>query len=144
MINEQAIRDQYPNASWFEDGFDISQVQRAKAAGPVNPVIQKKPWGLELWLVVTDRYAMKILYLNAGSRFSLQKHELKEESWLITKGEADVVLGENTLRAKAGDVLHVPTGVVHRITAVSDLEVCEVSTPELSDVVRLSDDFGRK
>jgi mannose-6-phosphate isomerase-like protein (cupin superfamily) len=103
----------------------------------------EKPWGHEEWLVVGQRVCMKRLVIAAGKRFSLQFHEVKEEAWLFTRGHGVVTLGDRTLECRPGDVLHVRPGVVHRIEAKDEIELIEASTPELEDVVRLADDFGR-
>lgn len=102
-----------------------------------------KPWGREDWLVVGERIAMKRLIVGAGKRFSLQYHERKEEAWLIVRGRARVRLGERTVEVAPGAVIHVRPGTVHRVEGLEETEFIEVSTPELDDVVRLDDDFGR-
>ena len=102
-----------------------------------------KPWGREDWLVVGRRIAMKRLVVHAGKRFSLQYHERKEEAWLFVRGRARVTLGDRTVEVGPGTVIHVRPGTPHRVEALEEAEFLEVSTPELDDVVRLSDDFGR-
>ena len=109
--------------------------------------IVEKPWGKELIFAETERYAGKILVIYAGHRLSLQYHREKDESILVLNGVLDVQIGTasrlETLRLDARDALRIQPGVVHRMIAVTDVEVAEVSTPELSDVVRLEDDYGR-
>ncbi len=112
-----------------------------------------KPWGREDWLVVGERIAMKrlvvhagqrfSLQVHAGQRFSLQYHERKEEAWLFVRGRARVTLGDRVVEATPGTVVHVRPGTVHRVEGLEESEFIEVSTPELQDVVRLADDFGR-
>jgi mannose-6-phosphate isomerase len=107
-----------------------------------------KPWGHEIIWAETSRYVGKILHVNAGQRLSLQYHRQKEETLLLRSGEAVITLGEpggplQDRRYAAGEVLHVPPGLRHRLQAVTDCEFIEVSTTELDDVVRLSDDYGR-
>ncbi len=102
-----------------------------------------KPWGREDWLVVGERIAMKRLVVHAGQRFSLQYHERKEEAWLFVRGRARITLGERVVEATPGTVVHVRPGTVHRVEGLEESEFIEVSTPELEDVVRLADDFGR-
>ncbi len=102
-----------------------------------------KPWGREDWLVVGERIAMKRLVVHAGQRFSLQYHERKEEAWLFVRGRARVTLGDRVVEATPGMVVHVRPGTVHRVEGLEESEFIEVSTPELDDVVRLADDFGR-
>jgi mannose-6-phosphate isomerase-like protein (cupin superfamily) len=107
-----------------------------------------KPWGYELWWAQTDRYVGKILHINAGESLSLQYHRVKEETLYRQSGEIDMQTGPSaerleTHRMKHGDVQNVPTGMVHRLIAVIDSDVFEVSTPEVDDVVRLKDLYGR-
>ena len=102
-----------------------------------------KPWGREDWLVVGKRIVMKRLVVFAGKRFSLQYHERKEEAWLFVRGRARVTLAERETEIGPGAVIHVRPGTVHRVEALEEAEFIEVSTPELEDVVRLADDFGR-
>jgi mannose-6-phosphate isomerase len=117
------------------------------ASGAIRRV--DKPWGGELIWAVTDRYAAKILTIEAGKRLSLQRHERKDESVLVLSGVLRLHLGrdERSLAVhelRAGDAAHVPVGWVHRYEALERVELAEVSTPELDDVVRLEDDFGRE
>jgi len=106
-----------------------------------------KPWGYEIWWAKTDRYVGKILHINAGHALSLQYHNVKDETIYLYSGkllyEIDVN-GELTKREmKAGDTVHVSPKTVHRMTAIEDSDIFEVSTPELHDVVRLEDRYGR-
>jgi len=103
-----------------------------------------KPWGREEWLVVGERIVMKKLVVSSGHRLSLQYHEQKEEAWLLLSGRARVRYAEAEEELGSGAVVHVPPGTVHRIEAVEDVVFLEVSTPELDDVVRIDDDFGRE
>lgn len=108
----------------------------------------EKPWGHEIRWAVTDRYLGKILHINAGEALSLQYHEKKDECILIVRGEMDYEMGESEgdlhrHRLVEGDTIHVTPGMRHRMTAVTDCDVFEVSTPELDDVVRLEDRYGR-
>ena len=107
-----------------------------------------KPWGYELRWAITDRYAGKVLHVNKGEALSLQYHERKDEYQYVIRGAVDVELGVEggeltTRRMKAGDTLHITPGTRHRITAVEDTDIVEISTPELDDVVRLEDRYGR-
>ena len=107
-----------------------------------------KPWGYELRWAITDRYAGKILHVNKGEALSLQYHERKDEYQYLLKGAIDIELGGadgslTKLRMKAGDTLHLAPGTRHRLTAVEDSDIFEVSTPEIDDVVRLEDRYGR-
>ena len=107
-----------------------------------------KPWGYELRWAITDRYAGKVLHVNKGEALSLQYHERKDEYQYVIKGAVDIELagpgGElTTRRMKVGDTLHITPGTRHRLTAVEDTDIFEVSTPEIDDVVRLEDRYGR-
>jgi mannose-6-phosphate isomerase-like protein (cupin superfamily) len=109
----------------------------------------EKPWGHELIWAHTDRYVGKILVIEAGKRLSLQRHLVKDESIFVTSGRLRLHLEDEagTVRVEeleAGDHRHVPTGRIHRYEAIERTELMEVSTPELDDVVRLEDDFGRE
>ncbi|HEX7127822.1 MAG TPA: cupin domain-containing protein [Thermodesulfobacteriota bacterium] len=106
-----------------------------------------KPWGHELVWAETPRYVGKVLAIKAGERLSLQYHRVKDESILVAKGLMDLEVEEDgrmvTRRMRPGDTYHVVPGQKHRMIAVEDTEVIEVSTPELDDVVRLEDRYGR-
>jgi len=108
----------------------------------------EKPWGYEIIWAETERYVGKILHINAGQRLSRQYHNRKEETFLIQEGEMDLELGQapeiRTLRMKKHDSYHCLPTTVHRMVAITDVDVIEVSTPELDDVVRLEDSYGRE
>ncbi|MDO8484639.1 MAG: hypothetical protein Q7S35_06805 [Candidatus Limnocylindrales bacterium] len=108
-----------------------------------------KPWGHELIWAHTDRYVAKTLVIEAGKRLSLQRHLVKDESILVSSGRLRLVLedDEGTVCIEElgpGEHRHVPTGRIHRYEAIERCTLIEVSTPELDDVVRLEDDFGRE
>lgn len=107
-----------------------------------------KPWGYELRFICTERYAGKVLFIKAGSQLSLQYHEMKDEAFLVQDGRLELVIGagdeQRVEPMGPGDSRHIPPGTVHRFRAVTDCTLFEVSTPELDDVVRLEDDFGRE
>ncbi len=108
----------------------------------------EKPWGHEIWYALTERYAGKILHVEAGHRLSLQFHEEKDESCYLLSGRLLLIQGESADALSerivaAGDVWRNSPGVVHTIEAIESADVLEVSTPELDDVVRLSDHYGR-
>ena len=115
-----------------------------------DPEKVEKPWGHELIWSKTNRYAGKILFVKAGESLSLQFHKVKDEAWYVLSGRAELELGgpgERVLESEvvgAGAAFHFPPGTVHRLTAVEDTTIFEVSTPELEDVVRLEDRYGRK
>jgi mannose-6-phosphate isomerase len=110
----------------------------------------EKPWGYELIWSKTDSYAGKILFVKAGESLSLQFHKVKDEAWYVLSGRAELELGGpgervlNTEVIAGGAAFHFPPGTVHRLTAVEDTTIIEVSTPQLDDVVRLEDRYGRK
>lgn len=108
----------------------------------------EKPWGYELIWAHTDRYVGKVLFIAAGHKLSRQYHKVKDETLFVTKGTMILEVGpEETVELKTmseGDVFHVKPGTIHRMVAQTDVEVMEVSTPELDDVVRLSDVYGRE
>lgn len=107
-----------------------------------------KPWGHELVWAETDRYVAKVLFIESGHQLSRQFHRVKDETLFVETGEMDLQLGRppevETRRMRSGDVFRVVPGTVHRMVAVSDVRVFEVSTPELDDVVRLEDAYGRE
>ena len=107
-----------------------------------------KPWGHELVWAETARYVGKILHIRAGQRLPRQFHRVKDETRMVQRGEMDLEIGPTeaveTRRMKAGEVFHVQPGTIHRMIAVTDVDVIEVSTPELDDVVRIEDVYGRE
>ena len=107
-----------------------------------------KPWGYELLWAKTGQYVGKILFVKKGEALSLQYHREKEETLFIESGECWIETGPNEKELtktlyRPGDVFHIPAQTLHRLTAVSDTRIFEVSTPQLSDVVRLEDRYGR-
>jgi mannose-6-phosphate isomerase len=109
----------------------------------------EKPWGYELIWALTGTYCGKLLFVKAGHSLSLQFHREKDEAWLIQSGRARLELGrvgETVLKEEivtAGAAFHYEPGTVHRVTALDDTTILEVSTPQLDDVVRLEDAYGR-
>ena len=108
-----------------------------------------KPWGHELIWAHTDRYVGKVLVIETGKRLSLQRHEVKDEAIYVLSGRLRLVLEDDqgvvqTEELGPGDHRRVATGRIHRYEALERVELMEVSTPELDDVVRLEDDFGRE
>ena len=110
----------------------------------------EKPWGYELWWARTERYVGKILHVRRGESLSLQYHNVKDETILLQSGRLLFETGtrgqEKELRRiemKPGDVFHITPGTLHRMTGIEDCDILEVSTPELEDVVRLEDRYGR-
>jgi mannose-6-phosphate isomerase-like protein (cupin superfamily) len=108
----------------------------------------EKPWGHELIWAKTKDYVGKILHIKKGHKLSLQYHEIKEETIIVATGVMNFIFenerGEmEEILLKAGEAHHIPTGRRHRMVAVEDCDVYEVSTPHLEDVVRLEDGYGR-
>ena len=106
-----------------------------------------KPWGHEVWFAQTERYVGKILVIEAGKRLSLQYHRVKDESIYVQEGKLRLTLeSDGGLQVEdlgPGEARHIPPGTRHRFEALERCILCEVSTPEVDDVVRLEDDFGR-
>ncbi len=113
----------------------------------MTKTIVPKPWGRELIWAHTVHYAAKILEINAGSRLSLQTHNMKHESLMVLTGfltleiEINGVMVERVLGP--GETANIPSGTKHRFSAAHAVRLVEVSTPELDDVVRHEDDYGR-
>jgi mannose-6-phosphate isomerase len=114
-----------------------------------SPRRVEKPWGWELVWAEAEEYVGKLLFVRAGESLSLQYHERKDESWLVQEGRARLELGDvggelEAVEITPGDTFRFRPGTVHRVTAIADTLVIEVSTPHLTDVVRLEDRYGRK
>lgn len=110
--------------------------------------IVEKPWGREIWVAVTDQYALKIIEFKKGSRSSLQYHKQKHEHIYVDSGIAQMEWQNDqgqmeTLILKAGDVVENKPRRKHRTTALEDVRFIEVSTPHMDDVVRVEDDYNR-
>jgi mannose-6-phosphate isomerase-like protein (cupin superfamily) len=109
----------------------------------------EKPWGHELIWALADDYCGKVLFVKAGGALSLQFHREKDESWLIHTGRAQLEMGApgdktpNSETVGPGAAFRIRPGTIHRIKALEDTTIVEVSTPQLEDVVRLEDKYGR-
>ena len=107
-----------------------------------------KPWGHEIVWAETARYVGKILHIAEGQELSRQYHVKKDETFLVQSGQMDLEVGQGPtsrcLRMAPGDSFHCTPRTIHRMVAVTDVDVIEVSTPELDDVVRLEDAYGRE
>ena len=108
----------------------------------------EKPWGYELWWARTDQYVGKVIHVNKGHALSLQYHNRKDETIFVWAGkilferqEGDALVARELV---PGDAVHVTPPTVHRMTALEDSDIFEVSTPETDDVVRLEDRYGRQ
>jgi mannose-6-phosphate isomerase-like protein (cupin superfamily) len=115
-----------------------------------DPRRVEKPWGWELIWAEADAYVGKVLFVRADQSLSLQFHNVKDESWYVQEGRARLELGdtgEAVLKVGVigpGDCFRFRPGTVHRVTALEDTTIIEVSTPQLDDVVRLEDRYGRE
>jgi mannose-6-phosphate isomerase len=119
------------------------------ASGRVKVVKVPKPWGHETIWAQSDRYVGKILHINAGQELSVQYHNRKDETIHLLSGEIvyrvqakDEALDD--VQLKVGESFRITPGTIHQMVALTDCDVLEVSTPELDDVVRLSDKYGRE
>ena len=109
----------------------------------------EKPWGYELHWAKTERYVGKLIHVNAGHALSLQYHNRKDETIYLHAGRVLFEIGDDRRRLvrremRPGDRVHITPKTVHRMTAIEDSDIFEVSTPELDDVVRLEDRYGRE
>ena len=111
----------------------------------------EKPWGYELHWAKTERYVGKLIHVNAGHALSLQYHNLKDETIYLHSGKLLFEIGDaggggelERREMLPGESVHVTPLTVHRMTAIEDSDIFEVSTPELHDVVRLEDRYGRE
>jgi mannose-6-phosphate isomerase len=114
----------------------------------------EKPWGYELHWAKTDRYVGKLIHVNAGHALSLQYHNQKDETIFLWSGKMLFEIADGhegtgggpltTREMQPGEAVHVTPKTVHRMTAITDCDIFEVSTPELHDVVRLEDRYGRQ
>lgn len=114
-----------------------------------SPRRVEKPWGWELVWAEAEDYVGKLLFVRAGESLSLQYHEVKDESWLVQEGRATLELGEvggalESVEIGPGDAFRYRPRTAHRVTAIEDMLVIEVSTNHLADVVRLEDRYGRE
>lgn len=112
-------------------------------AAVVTPKIVDKPWGREVWYAHEDGYAGKIIEVMQGHALSLQKHDRKHETMYLQSGRLLYHLNGDEFELQSGQCITIRPGDVHRVTALEDSVILEVSTPELDDVVRLEDRYGR-
>ena len=118
------------------------------SSGRVEIKTVPKPWGHETIWAHTDRYVGKVLHIKAGQALSVQYHDRKDETVHLLNGELvyRVQVGDalEDMRLKTGESFRITPGTIHQMEAVTDCDVLEVSTPEIDDVVRLSDRYGRE
>jgi len=108
----------------------------------------EKPWGYELLFALTPQYAGKVIFVKKGYRLSLQYHREKDESMYLLQGKVQFTIQPQNGKTQEkivepGFCLHLPAMTTHRVEALEDSTILEVSTPQLNDVVRLQDDYGR-
>ena len=108
-----------------------------------KPSVIEKPWGREILFADEPEYAGKILEVYAGRRLSLQYHERKKESMYVIEGRLKMIHDDGETVLDVGDTLTIYPGDKHRVEALSDVRIIEVSTSHLDDVVRLEDDYER-
>jgi mannose-6-phosphate isomerase len=113
-----------------------------------QPTRVEKPWGYELIWAHTDQYVGKILHVNPGHALSLQYHEVKDETIFLLTGEMRFWAGPSAdeleeVALGAGEAFRVRPGTVHRMEAITEIDILEASTPHLDDVVRIQDRYGR-
>ena len=118
------------------------------AANTTTPRRVEKPWGHELIWAHTDRYVGKVLHVKAGHALSLQYHERKDETIHLLTGEMRFWAGPSVEKLQeipfpTGQSFRIQVGTVHRMEAITDIDILEASTPELDDVVRIQDNYGR-
>jgi mannose-6-phosphate isomerase-like protein (cupin superfamily) len=103
----------------------------------------EKPWGKEEWLILNDKYCLKKLYVSAGERLSLQYHEKKKETMFLELGQCRLLLNDEHITMIHDEPYTINPKDIHRVEALTDCIILEVSTPEVDDVVRLEDDYVR-
>jgi mannose-6-phosphate isomerase len=118
-------------------------------SGRIKVGTVSKPWGHETIWALTDRYVGKILHINAGHELSVQYHNVKDETVYLLSGQIVYRVKGNAglledVNLKLGEAFRITPGTIHQMVALTDCDVLEVSTPELDDVVRLSDKYGRE
>jgi mannose-6-phosphate isomerase-like protein (cupin superfamily) len=114
----------------------------------LKPRKVEKPWGYELVYAETEKYVGKILFVQKGQQLSVQYHKVKDEMMYLYRGVAELEIRHpqgksQVMKMSSGEAYRITPGTVHRLTALEDCEILEVSTAELDDVVRLEDRYGR-
>jgi mannose-6-phosphate isomerase len=122
----------------------VTDRESPTAGGPfVPPKTVEKPWGREIWYAHEERYAGKVLIIDRGHALSLQKHARKQETMYLQSGRLRFHFNGAEFEMTPGQCITVRPGDVHRMEALEDAVLLEVSTPELDDVIRLEDRYGR-
>jgi mannose-6-phosphate isomerase len=127
-------------------GISPNLLDLDRFAVPVKRI--EKPWGYELVYASTERYCGKVIFVKAGEELSLQFHKKKDETIFVHAGRVEFEIGDpgkpvDVEVVGPGHAFHLPPGTVHRLRALDDTVLLEVSTPELDDIVRLEDRYGR-
>jgi mannose-6-phosphate isomerase len=125
-----------------------TQQRQTRPEESVQPRRVDKPWGHELIWADTDRYVGKILHVEAGHALSLQYHERKDETIHVLRGTMRFQVGPSADKLEdvdltEGQSYRIVPGTLHRMVAITDVDILEASTPDLDDVVRLEDRYGR-
>jgi mannose-6-phosphate isomerase len=131
---------------WLADITAHDDHRRMSGRAPVKRV--PKPWGHETIWALTEDYVGKILHISAGEALSVQYHEVKDETVYLLSGELIYRIWEDDqprdVQLEIGQAYRITPGTVHQMEAVTDCDILEVSTPQLDDVVRLKDRYGRE
>lgn len=132
----------------MRDGLcDYTFIAQVEAGMSEVPYRVEKPWGYELIWARTDRYVGKILHIEPGHVLSLQYHNKKDESIYVLAGEITLRLqqGETLIerRMRQGEAFHIAPKTIHQFEAIVASDLLEASTPEIDDVIRLKDRYGR-
>lgn len=135
------MNDRHHQQLGQQSNQDIIQKQR-----PLET--RDKPWGKEIWFAQTENYAGKLLHVNKGARLSLQYHEQKQETQYLFSGRVKFTYGSSEtdlqeIILNPGDKFDIYPYTIHRVEGIEDSIIFEVSTPQLDDVVKLADDYGR-
>ena len=129
------------------DAIDFLLFQRKNKVVPLTkstPKIVHKPWGQEVWIIENEKYSGKFLELNKGMQSSLHYHAKKTETMYVLHGTLEITYSNNSvLVVNIGESITLLPGITHRLKAVEDLKLIEISTPHMGDVLRIKDDYGR-
>ena len=126
-----------------------NQIKIPEIAQQQTPLQEKlKPWGKEIWFAQSPNYAGKLLHINRGARLSVQGHERKSETQYVFSGQVKFTFGKQEQNLQEiilspGDKFDIHPYTIHRVEGLEDSIIFEISTPELDDVVKLQDDYGR-
>jgi mannose-1-phosphate guanylyltransferase/mannose-1-phosphate guanylyltransferase/mannose-6-phosphate isomerase len=112
----------------------------------IDHIVDKRPWGQFERFTLNEKSTVKIITVLSGEAFSLQYHKNRNEFWYIISGRGTVTLGEEIIKAEAGDKFDIPSGVNHRLEAQEDVKFLEIAFGDFNedDIVRLEDKYGRK